>query len=264
MTATSIFPNFREDFECGSYVFLAGVLFAGASMAQSPITRITTTTIQVGSLDFASSFATYANTIDFDTVAGMYSATVNPVAAATGTYFTGFGGSSVLPGTAADGSTPVLITLTSPGGAGPGLQVRLCRRRIANARREPHHPLRVPAAKTSCPMPVAARIFSSDGGLFTSTVVISGDWSSAASHSAATFASGYSLISDFVYDSVLNVTDLAVSTSNYQDVNPSIAFDLYGSAVPVPEAADWAMMMPGLVALGLAWRRRRATANAKV
>jgi hypothetical protein len=240
-----------------SFVFAAALFFAVSAMAQSPITRNTTTTIQVGNPNFSSANATYANVIGFDSVAGTYSVTVNPVAASVGTYFTGFGGSTVTPATAADGSTPVAITLTSPGGAGQGYSFGYTAAvsEIPGASFITHS---VSGGVNVLSFSGGGTNLLSDGGLFTSTVVISGDWSGAASHSAATFASGYSVLANFVYDSVLNVTDFAVSTSNYQDVNPGIAFDLYGSVVAVPEPSEWAMMAAGLAVLGMALRRRRA------
>ena len=95
------------------------------------------------------------------------------------------------------------------------------------------------------------------GGIFTVEVFIDGDWQQGTASGDAyitNLASGYNVVQDFVYNSRLNATLLAVSTGNFDGTNPALGFNLVGSAA-VPEPGTWALMAMGFAALGLAGRR---------
>jgi PEP-CTERM motif len=107
--------------------------------------------------------------------------------------------------------------------------------------------------------------FVDDGGIFTSTVVIKGDWSAVGvtgGHVLVGFNPAYSATSNFVYDNISDTTRIGVQTTNFVNgSNPSIDFFLLGGAVPEP--SSWALLITGFGLTGAAMRRRRlATALA--
>ena len=105
--------------------------------------------------------------------------------------------------------------------------------------------------------------FLDAGGIFVDNIFITGDWSglgtNAGNHTGLTFASGYAVINDFVYDPVHNWTLLTISNGAFDGINPSIDFFLIGSSA-VPEPATWALMLAGFGLVGATLRRRSATA----
>ena len=104
--------------------------------------------------------------------------------------------------------------------------------------------------------------FLDTGGIFVDNIFITGDWSglgtNAGNHTGLTFASGYSVINDFIYDPMHNWTLLTISNGSYAGINPGIDFFLVGGAVPEP--ATWALMLLGFGLVGGTLRRRSAIA----
>ena len=99
------------------------------------------------------------------------------------------------------------------------------------------------------------------GGIFTCEVFIQGnhpDGTAVGDAYITNLAAGYSVVSDFVYDSAINATILSVSTGNYDGTNPGLGFNVVGA--PVPEPATWAIMLAGFGGLGAAMRSRRKSA----
>ena len=95
------------------------------------------------------------------------------------------------------------------------------------------------------------------GGIFTVEVFIAGDWNPGTATGDAyitNLGAGYSVVDNFVYDSAINATILSVSTGKFDGTNPSLGFNLVGSAVPEP--STWAMMLLGFAGLGYAGYRK--------
>lgn len=251
MTHDSAFP---------SKIALAGAvaLFASimnhAVLAQSQISRDTTTTINTGSPSFAGASLIYTNTIDLDTTAGTINTTLNIPTLATGISLSGLGGTTVTPGSVPDGTASVPVSIVSPGGTGQGWSFG-------------YNLVAGPSAAQSFITAFVAggfnelsfagggQNFLNTGGSFTSTVVLSGDWSAPGDVINLSYGAGYTIGHDFTFDGTN--TTFSVSTNNYQGVNPTIAFTLVGSAVPAPEPTSFAVLGSGLVVIGAMRRRRR-------
>jgi PEP-CTERM motif len=254
---------------------LAALLALGAAAKADPvmpgaIERYTYTYVTPSGGDFSGSTFIYNNTINFDGVAGERDETVNfkPVAAGINLY--GQGGTTVSIPTAADGTLFVNEAFTSPGGTGQGYGFDYDGGTSA-------------VFGDSFLMPgtvggLEALFFNGggtnlldDGGRFLSSVVIDGDWSSSASHTAATFASGYVIDQDFVYDAISGKTTFSIETDDYvagvmatddtlgiDPVNPAISFALLGDPVDdVPEPMSLALFGAGLAGAFVIRRKRK-------
>jgi hypothetical protein len=107
--------------------------------------------------------------------------------------------------------------------------------------------------------------FDDVGAIFVDNIFILGDWSALGvthGHTAASFASGFSLINDFVYNPTFDWTLLTISSGSFPGGSPIIDFHLLGGPAGVPEPASWALMLAGVFGAGAALRRRRALAVA--
>lgn len=94
-----------------------------------------------------------------------------------------------------------------------------------------------------------------DGGTFTSTLGVSGDWTNPNNYVGLSWNPAYEVVSPWAYDRALGGTLITVRTTNYnQSQNPDLAITLFSSAVPEP--ATWATMIVGLGLTGTAARRR--------
>ena len=238
-------------------IFAAACNQALAQTAPTSIERYTYTYVTPGGSDFSTSSFVYNNTINFDGTAGIISPTVNFQQVATNISLYGQGATTVSSTSVPDHTPLVVETITSPGGPGqgygfdyngvaastPGLSF------LTFGVLGGHYALTFSGGGTN---------LVDLGGRFFSSVVIDGDWSDPLSHTTATFAPGYSIDTDFVYDSISDKTTFTIETNDYQtDVNPSIAFSLIGGSTgAVPELSTWAMLLTGFGGLALAGYRR--------
>jgi hypothetical protein len=101
------------------------------------------------------------------------------------------------------------------------------------------------------------------GGIFTVEVFIAGNWGVGTSTGDVNLTNldpSYGIVDPFTHVTILgnDYTLLSVSDGNFQGVNPSLGFDLYGSPVEaVPEPSTWAMMILGFAGVGfMAYRRK--------
>jgi hypothetical protein len=201
--------------------------------------------------------ASYSRTANISLTAGSGngSQTLTIVPLATAITFFGTGGVGVSPSGAASGTTSAVVNLTVPAtgtGLGWGFSIQAVASTLAGQS----------SLTQSWAGAVNQLTWSKDGtglvatgGTFIETTEILGDWSAASAHTAATYSSGYSLLSNFVFNGTYTV--VSVQTTNYQGTGPLLSFTLE----TVPEPASMALLGAGCAALlGVARRRRRAPA----
>ena len=235
-------------------LLLAAVFLPAAVQAQSIaiVERDTTTTINPGAaVDFSGASYIYANYIHFNNVAGTDGASnLSLQSNATGITFSGLGSTVVTPPTVPDGTTTANIVAVSPGGTGQGFFFGY------SGGDGGFLSSGVLGGKYDLAFSGGGQNALDAGGTFLSTVKILGDYSSASSHTAATYSSDYLVTQNFVYTG--GYTYFTVQTTNFQGNNPTIAFSLLGATVgSVPEPATWGMMILGFGMAGAALRRRQ-------
>lgn len=215
--------------------------------------RDSITTIAPGAVGtFSGSDFSYGSDLYF-TGSGSWSSQWSFESTASAISVTGFGGVNVTPTSLPAGTALATITATVPAGGAAGLDIYYSGDSSAT-----------PGASfltTTMALNRYALTFAgggvngvNDGGTFDSTVRILGNWSSPSSHSALTFGAGYSLVQDFVYNGAF--TTVEVQTTDYDGVNPSIDFTLYGNTAAVPEPGVWSLLCVGALVLFMRARRR--------
>ena len=217
--------------------------------------RDSTTTINPGpSGTFAGSDFSYGTELYF-AGSGSWSSQWSFESTATGIAINGIGGVTATPTSVPAGTPLTTINATVPAGGVGGLDIYYSGDSSATpgasflttATALDHYVLAFAGGGTNG---------VDDGGTFDSTVRILGNWSSPTSHSALSFGSGYTLVQDFVFNGAF--TTVEVQTTDYDGVNPSIDFTLYGNTVAVPEPSGWALLCVGaLVIAARAWRMAR-------
>ena len=234
------------------------VCLAGTVSAQipTPIERFTYNYINPGLPDFSNASLVYNNTLNLDATAGTL--VVDPLTfqpLATSIVIHGIDTTTVAPTTVPDGTASTAVTVISPGGSGQGwgFDYNIVASPTAG---QSFLTTGVSGGRNTLTFTGGGTGLLSDHGRFLSTVVLMGDWSDLASHSAPTHSVGYSVLSDFVFSG--GATRYIVETTDYQTgVNPNIAFTLFGSAAAVPEPSTWALLLAGGAFLAGAVRRRR-------
>ncbi len=222
----------------------------------SVVFRDSVTTVAPGSAGtFVGSDFSYDTDLYF-TGSGTWSSQWQFESTASTASLTGFGGVSVTPTSVPAGTAVATIDATVPASGGAGLDIDYSGSSSATSGAS--------FLTTTTALDRYALTFTGggtngvdDGGTFDSTVRILGNWSSPSSHGALTFGAGYTLIQDFVFNGAF--TTVEVQTTDFDGVNPTIDFTLYGSTVPVPEPSEWSLLVAG--ALVLAVRARRATSD---
>lgn len=232
--------------------------FAGAAWA-APVTvsRDTVTTVATGAAGtFAGASFTYDNTMRFDTGTGSYGVTLNTNAASRNTTLNGLGASTVSPTTLPDGVNSAGISITGDASGNGGWHFNY----IGDASSvfgESYLTNTIISGRYALAFNGGGFNLIDTGGVFTSTVVIDGDWSDSASHTALSFGAGYTLLNDFSYDGGTNKTTVKVQLASWDGTNPDIAFALLGArALPEPGA----LPLVALALLGGALARRRSAA----
>ena len=243
------------------YLALAGVLAATiASQANADpliVTRWTYTYVTPVLTDFSGSHFVYNNSLYLNQDAGTYAATVNFQSVATDIHFYAEGGTTVDPLSAPDHTPAVPMTITTPGG--PGQLVGFDYNGVAtDTPGLSFLTYGVIGSQYALTFTGGGTNLLDTDGTFHSLVVIDGDWSSASSHTAASYGAGYTLENDFTYDAISNKTTFRISTFDYDGTNPGISFSLLGADVAaVPEPATWVAMIAGFALLGATMRRRK-------
>ncbi len=229
--------------------------FAGAAWA-APVTvsRDTVTGVAVGAAGtFAGASFTYDNTMRFDTGTGNYGVTLNTNAASRSTTLSGLGASIVSPATLPDGVNAASVTVTGDATGNGGWQFSY----VGDASGvfgESYLTNTIIGGRYALAFDGGGFNLIDTGGVFTSTVVIEGDWSDIGSHTALSHGAGYTLLNDFSYDLISNKTTVKVQLASWDGTNPDISFALLGARV-LPEPG--VLPLAALALLGAAFARRR-------
>lgn len=232
-------------------LMLAAVLLLPTAAAAQIAERYTYTYITPGSLpDFSDSSFVYNNTFNLKPGATAFDFNFSIVPGAQGINTYGINGTTTSPTSVPDGSSSYLFTVTPTASPDQGFGLDYfggATGFIASTTVGGRYALGFSGGGTS-----GVDI----GGRFVSSVVLLGDWSSAASHTPVSYGSGYSVLQDFVYDGTN--TRFVISTDDFQGTSPGISFSLLGARIgAVPEPATWSMMIVGFGAVGASVRRRR-------
>ena len=232
---------------------LFGVILAGLATAvqaqQVPgmTERYTYTYVTPGAApDFSGASYVYNNTINLDAVAGTTGTPLSIQPGAQNIVFYGFGGTTVSPPSAPDGTPVVGVTVTSPGGPGNGWGFD-----YSGGANGFLNPTIIGGRRALSFAGGGFGVLSN--GRFLSSVIITGDWSSLANRTAASFGAGYLILDDFAFDGTS--TRFTIVTDNYQGINPSISFALLGAGVPEPQS--WVLLLAGFALIGAGLRRQR-------
>lgn len=238
---------------------LSLTLSFGASAADSctgplNVVRYTYSYIDPGAAGtFAGASMDYNNNFLLSDCRGTTTNIVNARPLATDIKFKGVGDITVDPSSSPNGTPSTEVKVTSPEGVGGGWDFDY---RIASSPTAGLSFLQndVVGGRHVLRFAGGGAGLLEVGGLFTSTVVINGDWSNPASRSPSTaYGSGYAVIQDFVFDGTS--TRFAVQNTNYNGTDPGISFYLIGA--PVPEPGTWALLLLGLGAVVVTRRRQR-------
>ena len=235
-------------------IICTGLVSTQALAQPAETQRDTVTAVTTGSSSFSGASLIYTNTIDFDSTAGSITNNVNFQPLATSIFFVGLGGTTVSQPNAPDFTPSVVLTTTSPGGSGQGW--RFGYQGVAGSIAGQNFITNlIVGGINELAFSGGGTNFVSPGGTFDSIVTLTGNWSNPASHTAATFGTGYSVLQNFTYSG--GVTTFEVRTTNYDGTNPGINFTLFGSAVDAPEPASLSLLALGVAGLGFVTRRRR-------
>lgn len=234
----------------------AGLFVAAVSgsawAAPIAIERFSYTYITPSGVDFGGSSFLYTNTVNFDSGAGTVGGTLSFRPVAFNIVLYGQSATTITPTSLPDHtpSTPILVT--SPGGSGQGYGFDY----LGLASTVPGDSFITPGivgGKYALTFAGGGTGTVGNGARFVSIASITGDYSSAASHTGLSFSPGYVLDENFTFAG--GQTRVVVETTNYTGVDPNLSFSLLGGGVAVPEPASFAIVGMGL--LGLVYRRHR-------